>query len=96
MGRQFCSHDGSEGFVQAIRHSHSLEEGRTLDLRRLRADVSYVLEEAERGEQRFVDGPTLINNGLTFELPPRSGSIWFYREAADDLRAGSTGGHVPA
>jgi alpha-galactosidase len=96
VSRQFCSHDGSEGFVQAIRQSHSPEERRTFNLRRLRADASYVLEEAERGEQRLVDGPTLIGAGLTFELPPRSGSIWFYREAADNPGASSPGGGIHA
>jgi alpha-galactosidase len=84
VGRQFCSHDGSEGFVQAIRHSHSDEERRTFNLRRLRADATYVLEEAESGDQRIVDGLSLISSGLTFALPPRSGSMWFYQEAVDD------------
>lgn len=84
VGRQFCSHNGRAGFVQAIRHSHSLDERRTFKLHRLRADARYELEEAERGEQRLVDGPSLINDGLTFALPQRSGSIWFYKEAADD------------
>ncbi|HXW80242.1 MAG TPA: alpha-galactosidase [Acidimicrobiales bacterium] len=84
VGRQFCSHEGDEGFVQAIRHRRCPEERRTLHLRRLNADASYVLEEVEAGEQRLVDGPALINDGLTFELLPRSGSIWFYRRQTEN------------
>ncbi len=95
VGRQFCSHNGNEGFVQAIRHRRSLEESRTLHVQRLRADATYVFEEAERGEQRLVDGLTLINDGLTFELPPRSGSIWFYRRQTENAEPGSLGNAQP-
>jgi alpha-galactosidase len=88
VGRQFCSHDGNEGFVQAIRHRYCPEEHRTVHPQRLNAEATYLLEEAERGEQRFVGGSDLINDGLTFELPPRSGSIWFYSRQTENSGPG--------
>ncbi len=80
VGLQFCRHDGREGFVQAVRHTNSPVPQHTLYPRRLRRDATYLLEELERGEQRVVDGTTLIDKGVTLELAPRSGSIWFYRQ----------------
>jgi hypothetical protein len=41
--------------------------------------VEYVLENAETGETRQIPGSSLMSGGFSFELPRRSGAIWFYR-----------------
>ncbi len=86
IGRQFCSRDGREGFVQAIRHAGSDEERHVLYPRRIVPEAWYELEEPERGERRQVEGSALREHGLCFALGRRSGSIWFYRHVAEDPR----------
>lgn len=80
VGRQFCRLDGQAGVIQAIRLAHCGDARAVLHPRHLRADASYVLEEAETGERREASGASLIAEGLRVELPARSGSIWFYRQ----------------
>lgn len=82
VGRQFCSRDGGQGFLQAIRHAGSDEANQVLRPRRLRPEAQYSLEEAETGEHRELLGSALLEQGLRLDLPARRGSIWFYRELA--------------
>ena len=69
-----------DGFVQAIRLAHCAEPTLTVTPEGLRPDATYVLENPETGEQREVKGSVLAQDGLVFDNPRRSGSIWFYRE----------------
>lgn len=68
-----------DGFVQAIRLARSADPTLTVALKGLPADASYTIVEAETGESRQLSGAAL-RDGLEFKLPPRSGSIWLYRE----------------
>jgi hypothetical protein len=86
VGRQFCRRDGREGFVQAIRHAGNDEEQHVLYPRRIVREAWYELEEPERGERRQVEGAALREHGLRLALGRRSGSIWFYRQVAEDPR----------
>ncbi len=80
VGRQFCSRDGSEGLLQAIRHAGNDEASQVLRPRRVHAEARYALEGAESGERRELPGSSLLEKGFRVELPARQGSIWFYRE----------------
>jgi alpha-galactosidase len=69
-----------DGFVQAIRLAHCDQPALTVVPQGLRRDATYLLENPETGQQREVKGASLAQDGLVFDLPPRSGSIWFYTE----------------
>ena len=73
----------AEGFVQAIRLSGADEERSRARLRGLVPGLVYILEEAETGEKREVQGAKLMEEGLAFELPRRRATIWSYREKRD-------------
>jgi hypothetical protein len=45
----------------------------------LDAQARYRLENGESGETKEVAGKELIQQGITLELPARSGVIWFYQ-----------------
>ncbi|HEY6498051.1 MAG TPA: glycoside hydrolase family 36 protein [Streptosporangiaceae bacterium] len=69
-----------DGFIQAIRLAHCDQPALKVVPRGLRMDATYLLENPETGQQREVKGASLAQDGLVFDLPPRSGSIWFYTE----------------
>jgi hypothetical protein len=69
-----------DGFIQAIRLAHCDQPTLKVVPRGLRMDATYLLESPETGQQREVKGASLAQDGLVFDLPPRSGSIWFYTE----------------
>lgn len=68
-----------EGFVQAIRLAGSADRTAEARLKSLDPDAIYVLREAETGESRELPGASLMEEGLLFDLPRRSGSIWCYQ-----------------
>ena len=74
----------ADGFVQAIRLAQAEQPTLKVALQGLRPDASYLLEDAETGERREVKGASLAQDGLVFDLPRRSGSIWFYQERPAD------------
>jgi hypothetical protein len=76
---QFDSPETGEGLIQGIRHRDCAEERITVVPKAIRADLQYSLENPETGERRDVAGVDLLREGWTFELPRRSGAIWFYR-----------------
>ena len=76
---QFDRPEATSGFVQGIRHRECGEDRLTVRLRALDGTAEYILENPETGETLSSTGATLCGAGLTFELPPRSGAIWFYR-----------------
>lgn len=82
---QFHRPDGAdgrpEGAVQAVRLSRAPADSLQLCLQGLDPDARYLLEEAETGRQLEMDGAALAKAGLVVTLPPRAGSVWFYREA---------------
>ncbi len=83
------SQAGPEGFVQAIRLPGSDNGRAQARLKALRPRAVYTLREAETAEQRELKGATLMEEGLAFELPRRSGSIWTYREKAPSAPTGT-------
>jgi alpha-galactosidase len=69
-----------DGFIQAIRLAHCDQPTLKVMLAGLRMDATYLLENPETGQQREVKGASLAQDGLVFDNPRRSGSIWFYTE----------------
>jgi alpha-galactosidase len=69
-----------DGFIQAIRLAHCDQPTLKVRLAGLRMDATYLLENPETGQQREVKGASLAEDGLVFDNPQRSGSIWFYTE----------------
>jgi alpha-galactosidase len=76
---QFDNPETGEGLIQGIRHRDCEEERITVVPHGMREDLQYHLENPETGETREVAGADLLRDGWTFELPRRSGAIWFYR-----------------
>jgi len=90
VARQFDSPETGSGLVQAIRLPAApalpeLGQAATLTvaLRGLDPAATYQFEEAETGETRLVAAdalqPASLTRPFTFTLPPRAGSLWFYR-----------------
>lgn len=77
--RQFDKPETGEGLIQGIRHRACAEERITVFPKALQPDAGYILENPETGETREMPGSALLRDGFTFELPQRSGAIWFYR-----------------
>jgi hypothetical protein len=69
-----------DGFIQAIRLAQCQEPTLKVVPQGLRLDATYLLENPETGEQREVKGASLAQDGLVFDSPRRSGTIWFYSE----------------
>ena len=82
VARQFDSPETGTGLVQAIRLPAAPDETLTIYPRGVQPEARYEFEEAETGELRDLAGEALIEDGFTFALPPRAGSVWFYRRAA--------------
>jgi alpha-galactosidase len=79
VARQFDQPDVGEGLIQGIRLAGCAEDRTTVFPKALDRDSNYLLENAESGETRLMPGSSLLSVGITFELPRRSGAIWFYR-----------------
>jgi hypothetical protein len=75
---QFDSPDTGRGLIQGIRLPASQEETLTTHPQGVHADAMYSFENIETGETKSVSGSDLLRDGFTFELPPRSGAVWFY------------------
>ncbi|MDB5077401.1 MAG: Alpha-galactosidase [Chloroflexi bacterium] len=78
VARQFDSPETGEGLIQGIRLAACAEGRLTVYPKALDPDSSYILANPETGESRQIPGRTLLSDGFTFELPRRSGAIWFY------------------
>jgi alpha-galactosidase len=77
--RQFDCPEIGRGLVQAIRLRESPQEKQVVDLMAIQPDKTYEFENPETDETRVIKGEELARKGFVFELPARSGSIWFYR-----------------
>jgi hypothetical protein len=82
VARQFHSPETGQGLVQGIRLPVAPEATLTVPLHSLRPEATYLFEEAETGETRTLTGAALAQAGFMFAVPPRAGSLWFYRPAA--------------
>lgn len=87
--RQFDCPETGCGLIQGIRLPASPHEALTIHPKGIRPDTTYIFENPETGETRDIPGEDLIRNGFTFELPPRSGAIWFYRIFHPNFPTGS-------
>jgi len=74
---QFHDPCAEKGFLYLLRHNRCSQEAFTACFRAVDADGTYTLTEAESGETREYSGAQLLS-GMTFELPIRSGRIYFY------------------
>lgn len=86
VARQFDCPERGCGYIQGIRLPKCPEEVLTVFPQVTAPGSTYRLENAESGATLVVSGADLIREGFTFELPRRSGAVWFYRiEPADPL-----------
>lgn len=74
---QFHDPDGEKGFLEIMRNNRCCLPVFTAKLCALDAGAVYALTEAESGETVEYTGAQLTE-GVTFELPIRSGRIYFY------------------
>jgi alpha-galactosidase len=81
VARQFNCPEGGQGFVQAIRLPKAPERALIVYPKGLQPGAMYVFENPETGETRKLRGDRVQSEGLKFALPPRQGSIWFYKVA---------------
>ena len=80
---QFDRPETGAGLLQGIRHRACPAETITVYPKGLCPEAVYAFENPETGGRTEVDGATLRDRGFTFQLPPRSGAVWFYRELAE-------------
>jgi alpha-galactosidase len=77
--RQFDHPESGRGLILAIRLPDATQPCFTAYPQGLDAQARYRLENGESGETKEVAGKELIQQGITLELPARSGVIWFYQ-----------------
>jgi alpha-galactosidase len=75
---QFDRPETGKGLVQGIRLQESKEERKIVWLKGIQPDLRYLFENPETGGKCEVAGKELIQSGFVFNLPMRSGAIWFY------------------
>ena len=76
---QFDSPEEGRGFIQGIRLPESQENTFTIHPKALSPGATYLFDNPETGETRNIAGKNLERDGFTFELPARSGAVWFYK-----------------
>jgi len=81
---QFDRPETGRGFVQTIRLPACPQDAITLNLKGIRPEAIYVFTNPETGERREMTGGSLLHDGFTAALPPRSGAVWFYSCQAPD------------
>lgn len=84
VARQFDSPEKGCGMIQVIRFPSAPDPTLTVYPQGIDPDTVYQMENSETGETQKRPGHTLLQDGLTFEIPQRSGTIWFYRKAVAD------------
>jgi alpha-galactosidase len=77
--RQFDAPERGCGLIQGIRLPAAQAESFAIYPYGIHADMHYFFENPETGETRDVSGEELQRNGLMLTVPPRQGTIWFYR-----------------
>lgn len=70
-----------DGLIQGIRLADCPADCITIVPKALDPNSDYQLETAESGEKCLMRGSALLDGSFTFELPWRSGAIWFYSRA---------------
>ncbi|MBQ9950808.1 MAG: alpha-galactosidase [Clostridia bacterium] len=73
----FHSPEEEKGFLYLLRHNRCPQESFCAKLPPMNPGLTYILTEAETGETLEYTGAQLIE-GVRFELPVRSGRIYFY------------------
>lgn len=76
---QFHNPDTEAGFFEMIRNNRCVNDLYCTRLRALDPGATYVLRNAESGEEHTCTGKELTE-GIEFPLPVRSGAIWFYEK----------------
>ena len=75
---QFHREEEDEGLIQVIRNTRCEEESVTVFPRTLSADKNYRFFAPETNESFTKSGAEIIEKGLTFSIPKRSGIFWQY------------------
>ena len=80
--RQFDDAKQGNGFVQAIRLPNAPAATFIAHPQGIEAAAIYRFENGESGETQEISGATLLQQGLSITIPPRSGVVWFYQRQA--------------
>ncbi|GGD93533.1 alpha-galactosidase [Paenibacillus nasutitermitis] len=75
---QFHRPDTHQGFFQVVRNTRAPEETFIVYPAGIEPERTYVLENAETGEELLLTGGEWIE-GFSVKIPRRTGQIWFYR-----------------
>ena len=75
---QFDCPEKSAGVFQALRNNQAKDESLAVMPSGFCGGADYLFENEETGESFIRSGGDIINNGIVFTQPARSGAIWFY------------------
>ena len=78
---QFDRPEYGDGLLQGIRHTACPDETFIAYPQGLQADIEYLFENPESGEQFHRQGAAVMREGVQLSLPPRNGVIWFYKRS---------------
>lgn len=80
---QFHNPDENRGFLEIVANTKCTKGVYTARMKALDEECEYTLSEAEHGETLVFTGAQLMN-GVDFEIPRRTGKIWFYEKRWGD------------
>lgn len=77
---QFELAEEGKGAFQVLRNTQAEEESKTVKPCGICPCAEYILRNGETGETYTVSGAELVEKGITFTQPKRSGAVWFYEK----------------
>ena len=77
---QFHDEEREEGIIQIIRNTKCEEEEITVFPYQIDPEGEYEVESPEFGKKTIISGKQLEDEGLTTDIPVRTGEIIFYRK----------------
>ncbi len=75
---QFHIEDENRGIIQGIRNLKCPDESKTVFPKCFDIEKQYIFENPEFNKTLYISGREIQENGFTFNLPIRTGEIWFY------------------
>jgi hypothetical protein len=75
---QFHIEEEDKGIIQGIRNLKCTEEAITVFPKFFDTTKTYLFENPEFDKSLTIVGSKIIKEGFTFNIPIRSGEIWFY------------------
>ena len=80
---QFDQPEQGNGAFQVLRNNQAKDESLTVSPFGICPECDYLFTNEETGESYTRPGREIIENGITFTQPLRSGAVWFYRKSGD-------------